>query len=405
MDKIMELRDQMAKLATDARAEYDKITEKTSEAEAKEIEGRFDAMMADHDKLGAQVEREERLAKALASRRPVEDGEGHEVREINPDYKEVFEKQLRFGAGTLSAAERKVLAEHRAQSVGTDSAGGYTVPEGFSNMLEKTMQDWGPMYDGSVVTEMKTASGNEIPWPTIDDTAARGSIKAENAAYDDDGSDDMTFGSKTLNAYVYGSGIVKLSMELLQDSYFNMEQVLSELFGERLGRTANDALTTGTGSSAPNGIVTAAGAGVTADSATAITADELFDMQHSVNAAYRRNPKCGWMFNDQTLLAIRKLKDGQNNYLWQVGDVRTGEPSTLLGKPYYINDSMADIGTGEVPVLFGDFSKYVVRKVNGISVVTLRERYAEYGQVGMVANMRFDGELINTAAIKKLTMA
>lgn len=416
MDKIIEMREKMAKLATDARAELDKITDKTDEGQAKELEARFDAFMADHDKLAESVKREERMAaaeaSAIESRRPQaaeEEAAAAESRSKTPEYKEVFEKQLRFGAGELDAEERAVLmsgrSEFRAQSTGTDSAGGYTVPEGFSNEIEKTMADWGPMFDGAIVRDLRTSSGNAIPWPTVDDTAARGRIKAENASVDDDGTDDVTFAEKVLNAYVYDTGIVRIPLELLQDSYFNMDALLTELFGERIGRTANAALTTGTGSSQPNGVVTASALGKTAASATAITSDELIDLQHSVNQAYRRSPRARWMFNDTTFAAIRKLKDGQGNYLWSMGDVRSGEESTLLGKPYSVNDDMADIATGNKTVLFGDFGKYVVRKVNNFSVMTLRERYAENFQVGMVGHARFDGELLNTAAVKHLIQA
>ena len=108
------------------------------------------------------------------------------------------------------------------------------------------------------------------------------------------------------------------------------------------------------------------------------------------------------MFNDSTLAFIRKLKDGQGNYLWQLGDVRNGEPATLLGHPYSINQAVADIGASAKSVLFGDMSKYIVRKVMGFQVITLRERYAENFQIGMVGFKRFDGELLNTAAVKHM---
>lgn len=414
--KILEMREKMAKLATDARAELDKITDKTEEAEAKELEARFDAIMKDHDDVAAKVEREERLAaaeaKSIESRRPVptEELEAEaEKRSNTPEYKEVFEKQLRNGASSLDAEERAVLmsgrAEHRAQGTGTDAAGGYTVPEGFSGEIDKAMVAWGPMWDANICRELVTSSGNALPWPTVDDTAKTGRIKSENASVDDDGTDDVVFGEKLLNAYVYDTGMVRIPLELLQDSAFNIEGLMTELFAERLGRLANEVLTTGTGSGQPNGVVTASSAGLTAASGTAITSDELIDLFHSVDPAYRMSPSCRWMFNDSTLAAIRKLKDGQGNYLWQMGDVRTGEPDMFLGKAYSVNQAMADIGLSAKSVLFGDFSKYVVRKVRNFEVMTLRERYAENFQVGMVGFKRFDGELLNTAAVKHLIQA
>ncbi|RMF11099.1 MAG: phage major capsid protein, partial [Alphaproteobacteria bacterium] len=242
-------------------------------------------------------------------------------------------------------------------------------------------------------------------WPTIDDTANTGRIKAENASVDDDGTDDAVFSEKQLEAYVYDTGMVRVPMELLQDSAFDMQALLTDLFAERLGRAANAALTTGTGTAQPHGVVTAAGVGKTTASGTAIAADELIDLLHSVDPAYRASPSARWMFNDSTLAAIRKLKDGQGNYLWQLGDIRAGEPATILGHPYSINQAMASIGVNNRTVLFGDFSRYVVRKVRSFEVLTLRERYAENFQIGMVAFKRFDGELLNSNAVKALVQA
>jgi HK97 family phage major capsid protein len=423
LEEIRKQRERMAELATEARKELDSINEKTEPAKVKEIEARFDTIMADHDAIGARLEREQKLAdaekraNAADPRRPVaEDGEARaqaEDAQDTPEYKEVFAKQLRFGVAELSAEERSILLsgrvdiapDQRAQTSTTGSSGGYTVPVELSPEIEKSMAAWGPMWDGGIVREMNTSSGNTIKWPTVDDTAKTGRIKAQNAPVDDDGSDDVAFGEKQLDAYVYDTGIVRVPMELLQDSAFNIESLMNDLFGERLGRQANAVLTTGSGSSQPNGIVTASSLGKTAAGAAAITSDELIDLLHSVDPAYRASPKCRWMFNDSTLAAIRKLKDGQGNYLWQIGDVRSGEPSMLLGKPYSVNQAMANIGTGNKPVLFGDLSRYVVRKVIGFQVLTLRERYAENFQIGMVGFKRFDGELLNADAVKHLINA
>lgn len=418
LTEIKAQRERMGELATEARSVLETITDDMDSGQVSEIEGRFDKMMADHDRIAARVEREERLLRVEQSGMPVEaNGEEEEARQEQSaqvlEYREVFTKAIKFGIGSLDAEERALMAQNRAdvpaevraQSTGTDSAGGYTVPEGFSGEIDKALAMWGPMWDANIVREMVTASGNRLPWPTVNDTAVTGGIKAENAAATDNGGKDVTFGEKQLDAYVYDTEVVRIPMELLQDSAFNLQSVMTELFAERLGRTANTALTTGTGSSQPNGIVTAAGAGITAASATAITADELIDLLHSVDPAYRMSPRCRWMFNDSTMAAIRKLKDGQGNYLWQMGDVRNGEPSTILGHPYSVNQACPGIEASAKPVIFGDFGRYVVRKVRDFTVLTLRERYAEYFQVGMIGFKRFDGELLNTGAVKALTNA
>ena len=421
MPTLTELREQQARLATNARAKLDEITDETPAERAQEIESEFDAMMADYDKLDSRIEREQKVAEAEARanapdpRRPGGNGEarGDAGEERTYEYKEVFEKSIRKGAASLEPEEREVLLEHRAsvpeeiraQSTGTDSAGGYTVPTEFSGEIDKAMAMWGPMWDASIVRELNTSNGRKIEWPTVDDTANTGRIKAENASVDDDGTDDVTFGEKVLDAYVYDTGMVRVPLELLQDSAFNIEALMNDLFGERLGRLANEKLTTGTGSGQPNGIVTASGEGVTATATASLDADEIIDLLHSVDPAYRGSPSIRWMFNDSTLAAIRKLKDGQGNYLWQMGDVRTGEPSQILGHPYAVNQAVPDVGASNKPILFGDFSRYVVRKVMGFQVLTLRERYAENFQVGMVGFKRFDGELLNSAAVKHMVMS
>ncbi|MGF7005805.1 phage major capsid protein [Aminobacter sp. BE322] len=421
--QLKELREQQARIATNARAKFEEIKDDTPEARAKEIEAEFDAMMAEYDQIGAKMERLKRLheaevrANAPDPRRPkgetlqqrgAEDDEGGD-----PKYQDVFNKAVRFGVSSLEAEERSVLltgrvdapAELRAQSVGTDAAGGYTVPEGFSGEIDKAVKAWGPMWDANIVRELPTATGNDLPWPSVDDTAQEGEDKAENAAATDDNSGDVVFGRAVLKAYMVDTKIVRIPYELLQDSAFNMESLLTDLFGERLGRRANRQLTTGAGGNQPTGIVTASGLGKTAASATALAADELIDLLHSVDPAYRASPKCRWQFNDTTLSSIRKLKDGQGNYLWQMGDVRTGEPDRLLAHPYSVNQAIANIATGTKPIIFGDHSRYVVRKVRGFTVLTLRERYAENFQIGMIGFKRFDGALLNNKAVKHMIMA
>ena len=182
-----------------------------------------------------------------------------------------------------------------------------------------------------------------------------------------------------------------------------MELLLSDLLGERLARKGNAQLTIGGGAGAPNGIVTASGLGVTAAATAALAADEIIDFQHSVNAAYRRSPKCRWQFADSTLKAIRKLKDGDGNYLWQMGDVRASAPDVLLGKPYSINDDVPAIAAGATPMIFGDMSKYIVRKVGSVMTIVAKERFAP--DLGILGLMRLDGELSDANAVKHLKMA
>jgi len=175
------------------------------------------------------------------------------------------------------------------------------------------------------------------------------------------------------------------------------------LIGERLGRIANNKLTTGSGSSDVEGIVTNSAVGKTAAAVAAVTADEIIDPVNSVDTAYRNSPSTAIMMNDSTLAAVRKLKDGNGNYLWQMGNYQANVPQNLLGYNVVVNQAMADLGTGNKVMLFGDMSKFYVRKVGAPSIYVARERFApDYGILGYI---RFDGVLSNTAAIKHLACA
>lgn len=422
---LTELQEKRGRLVTQAREALESINKNTDEARAAELEARHDAIMVDFDKVEKQIEREERQAaiEGRLSARAEEErrrkrptGSDEETRGQDEgeklEYRQVFHKFLARGGdpSELSGEERAVLragiadkAEFRAQTAGTTTAGGYTVPTELADIIVKTMKDWGPLYDEDICTVLNTASGNPIKLPTVDDTAVTAEKHTEAAALTDDGGKDATFGQKSLDAYVYDTEFVRFSMELAQDSIFNMESVLGALLGERLARIANRELTIGDGSGDPNGVVTASSLGKTSAATAAITADEIIDLLHSVNSAYRRSPKTRFMFADTTLAAIRKLKDGQGNFLWQMGDVTTGQPGTLLGYRYSINDDMDALAAAKKVMLFGDFSKYFVRKVGSPVIGVLRERF--WPDLGIAGLIRFDGELGDQAAVKHLITA
>jgi HK97 family phage major capsid protein len=260
------------------------------------------------------------------------------------------------------------------------------------------------MYDEAICNVLNTASGNPIDFPTVDDTSVTISQHTEAAAMTDDGSKDVTFGKMTLNAFAYDTSWVQISMELLADSNINVEQLIGSLLGERIARRVNTELTTGDGTGDPNGIVTASAAGKTAASTTAFTADEVIDLLHSVDPAYRASPKCRFMMHDSVLAAARKLKDGNGQYIWSLGDIRGNAPATLLGQPYSINQAMSStFTTGQKLILFGDFSKYYVRKV-GSPVIGVRREYY-WPNIGLAGVVRLDGDLIQSSAVKHLKLA
>jgi HK97 family phage major capsid protein len=425
---IKELQEKREKLVHDAREALDDITKNTDEARAVDLDKRHDDIMAEFDKVDAQIEREQRMANAekrleeraaeeRAKQRPIPkdkteargQDEGEEL-----EYRQVFYKFLASGAdlGELSVEERAVLkagvqlkAEFRAQTTsgGSGTAGGYTVPTELSDQMIRSMKMWGPMYDEDICTVVTTAAGNPITLPTVDDTAVTAGQHTEGTALTDDGGKDVTFGKKQLEAYAYDTEFVRFSFELAADSIFNMESLLGSLLGERLGRIANLQLTTGDGTGDPNGVVTASTLGKTAAAAAAVAYDEIIDLVHSVDPAYRQSPKVRFMFNDLTLAAVRKLKDGDGRYIWTAGDVQNGVPGTILGYRYSINQAMDSIASGKKSMLFGDFGKYFVRKVGSPVIGVLRERF--WPDLGIAGLIRLDGELGDTASVKHLIQA
>lgn len=424
MATLKELRERQAKLVADARTKFEEVKDDTPEVRAKEIEAEYDAMMAEYDRLEIEAktiearearrqqidDREAELEEARNRpdpRRPTGEQRSEtdeEIKRLVVQRREAFSAYLRYGSGGLTVEQRKLLikapVEQRAQGTQVGSQGGYLVPEGFMAELVVSMAAWGPMLDPGVTRLMRTTSGNSIPWPTMDDTANTGSLIAENVQVTEL---EVAFGTKTLETYKYTSRVILIASELLQDAAINAEGIVRSAMAERIGRIGNTHLTTGDGASKPNGIATAAAAGYTAASATAIVFDDLIELEHSVDPAYRVDPSCRYMFNDTTLKAIRKLKDGEGRYIWQPADMKAGLATTINNYPYSINQAMASIATGNRSVVFGAFNKYVTRIVNEMAVRRLVERYADYDQIGFIGFMRIDGELLDTAAVKRLT--
>jgi HK97 family phage major capsid protein len=318
-----------------------------------------------------------------------------EVKTSKQSRSDVFNKYLRYGMQELNREERYLLRGTNPQTT-ADSAGGYTIPEGWTGEL-----DWAKQFVGeveSVARVFSTATGNTLPIPKVNDTAVDAALQTEGSATT---VADMTFGNTDLSAYTY-STLVKVSKQLLQDEEVNLIGYLTELLGQRIARATNAALTTGDGSSKPNGIITAATVGKTAASATAITHEELIDLYYSVDPAYRMGQSCYYMMNDAVHAAVRKLGlTAAENF----NPITFSEDGTMfiLGKEVKINqDMVSSIATGNKTILFGDFSGYAVRVAGGINVLRMDERYADELNVGFIAYKRVDGDLISAGAPLKV---
>ncbi|NCC80184.1 MAG: phage major capsid protein [Clostridia bacterium] len=281
-----------------------------------------------------------------------------------------------------------------ALQIGTDSEGGFLVPDEYEVQLIQALQEANVLRN--LCNVINTSHGDrKIPVVASHGSAA---WMDEEGAFNE--SDDA-FTQVTLSAYKLGT-MLKVSDELLNDSYFDLEAYIAAEFARRIGAAEEEGFLTGNGSSKPTGLLhTTGGAslGVTAASATAITMDEVLDLYHSLKSSYRKNGT--FLVNDATVKAIRKLKDGQGQYLWQPS-VQAGTPDTILNRPVISSQFMPVAAAGEKTILFGDFKYYWIADRQGRTFKRLNELYAANGQVGFLASQRLDAKLILPEAIKVL---
>jgi HK97 family phage major capsid protein len=321
-------------------------------------------------------------------------------READPKHAKAFSGFLRNGIEGLPAEDRQVMQSkfmNAAQSTGTGAAGGYLVPTGFSDQLEQALKWFGGMV-GNIDT-FDTETGAPLPWPTVNDTANAGSIIGQNVQVTNVA---LAFSQVTFNSFIFSSNSVLVPLAMMQDSYFDLDAYIASALGVRLARILNTKLTVGVGTTEPEGIVTAAvAAGNTVVAATGgsttVSYNNLVDLEHSVDPAYR--PKSKYMFHDYTLKALKKLVDSANRPLWQpalTASFGQGAEPSILDHPYVINNDMPQMAANADSILFGDLTKYKMRRVaGGITVMRLVERYADYLQVGFQAFLRADGNLLD----------
>jgi HK97 family phage major capsid protein len=398
------LREKRATLANQANQLLAKAETENRELSAEEVVS-FDKIHGEIDELGKQVERAERqdtlntelatstgtrAGRADSDRRdPSADERKEEVEKEN----RAFTNFLRYGEQGMVAEDRAILAEKRAQSVGVNAGGGYTVAPAFYNHLEEAQKAFGGMLDAATV--ITTETGATLPMPTENDVANTGAILAENAQATNQ---DDAFGVVNIGAFMYTSKVVLVSLQLLQDSAFDIGSFIAKKLGLRISRIWNTHFTVGTGAGAqPNGIVPASASGKVGlvGQTLSVIYDDLVDLIHSVDPAHRNNAK--FMMHDSSLKVIKKLKDSQGRPLWLPG-LAVKEPDTINGYPYVINQDVAVMAANAKSILFGALDKYFVRKVREISVLALRERYADFGQVGFIGFARADGNLLDAGS-------
>lgn len=404
MPTTTQLREQRANIWEQMK-EVIAVAEREGRDLTAEERSKYDAAETDLDRLAGDIERQERHEAREAEFSRVDrtgvvpDGGRSDEPDAGEKYARAFTEFLKDGVGGLDAEGRAALqsgfVDRRALGVGTTTAGGYTVPPAFRAQMIETAKSFGGMLQ--VAEVITTDDGANLQWPTNDDTANVGAILAENTQVTEQ---DVTLGTNALDAYMYTSKLVRTSLQLIQDSAFDVDSWLARKLGERIGRILNQHFTTGTGTAQPDGIVTGAAvgkAGATGQTTT-VTYDDLVDLVHSIDPAYRGNAR--FMASDAAVKAVRKLKDSQSRPLWEPS-VQTGTPDSLLGYGLVINQDVPAPAASAKSILFGDYREaYVVRLVTGVNLLRLNERYADFLQVGFLAFQRADGTLQNGAAVR-----
>lgn len=393
MNQILEMREKRAQLWDAAKKFLDEHQDTNNSLSAEDA-ATYDRMEADVVSMGQNIERLERQAAidremnsatstVLASRpgKP----EGGKTGRASDEYKQAFWAAIR-GHGSRAALRN-------ALQVDTDSEGGFLVPDEYERTLVKSLEDANIMR--TLCTIIRTDSG-ERKIPVVASTGTGSWVEEEG----DIPESDDTFGQITLSAHKVAT-MIKVSDELLRDSVFDIQSYIAGEFARRIGACEEGAFITGDGTHKPTGLLHAtngAGVGVTTAGAT-FTADEVIDLVYSVRSVYR--PNAVFLRNDSAIRALRKLKDGSGQYLWQPG-LREGEPDRLLNHRVYTSAYMPEIAAGNKPILFGDFKSYWIADRDGRSFQRLNELYAKTGQVGFLATERVDGRLVLPEAMKCL---
>lgn len=392
---VNEMRVQRAKIWNQAKDFLDSHRDKNGIL-SDEDAATYDKMEKDIVDLGREIDRQERveaMEREMAAPtstpltgKPSGAKTDEKVGRASDDYKRNFWNAMR-----MKAPSSQIL---NALQVGSDTEGGYLVPDEFERTLIEALEEENIFRRIAKVIQ-STSGDKKIPI-----VASKGSAAwvDEEGSY---GESDDEFGQASLGAYKLGT-LIKISEELLNDSAFDMESYIAKEFSRRIGAKEEEAFFTGNGTGKPTGILAATGGaqiGITTAGSTAITADEVIDLYFSLRVPYRKNAV--WIMNDATVSAIRKLKDGQGQYLWEPSLV-SGVPNKILGCEVITSPYMPTIAAGAKTIAFGDFSYYWIADRQGRIFKRLNELYATTGQVGFIGNQRVDGKLILPEAIKVL---
>ncbi len=394
MNKILELREKRTKAWETAKNFLDSRRSENGLVSA-EDNSTYEKMETEVVNLGKEIDRLEKqaaidleLSKATSApllEKPQADERSRKTGRASNEYKNAFWQVMRNKAG---------LEVKNALQIGSDAEGGYLTPDEFEHTLVEALEEE-DIFRGLANTIQTSSGDRKIPVVAT---------KGDASWVDEEGAipeSDDSFKQVTLSAYKLAT-MIKISEELLNDSAFDLESYVAKEFGRRIGTKEEEALFVGDGTGKPTGILDATGGGQlgkTTSGAAAISFDEIMDLFYSLKSPYRKNAT--FLMNDSTVKAIRKLKDGAGQYIWQPSMV-AGTPDTILNRPVLTSAYMPEISAGNKTVAFGDFKYYWIADRQGRSFKRLNELFAVTGQIGFVATQRLDGKLILPEAVKYL---
>lgn len=373
---------------------------------------KLDTLLAEIEAIDEEINRETRVAKLAAEQTDNLLNRAREDATRDPSKHSDTSKALRAyltgGLAALTEQQRgEMLARQTpeiraAMSTTTTTEGGFTVATEYARSLEAAMKAYSGMVE--VATIINTSSGATMNFPTGDATSEVGEIVGQNAPAT---TGETTFGNAGLEVYRYSSKKIALPWELIQDSFLDIEAYIQAVLAMRLGRIVNTHTTVGTGTGQPRGLITAAALGKTGltGQTTTVTYDDLVDLEHSINRAYRASARFGFMMADSSLKVVRKIKDGNQRPIFVPGYEQGnpgGAPDRLLNRPITINDDVPAMAASAKSIACGDFSKYIIRRVMDLTMFRMTDSaFTLNGQVGFVAFQRMGGNLVDAGGAVK----
>lgn len=392
MINLQALREKITNLAAQANH---LLAEKGDQTWTQEEQTKFDSFTNEIELCKSQIKAAEKMREleadeffnsAAGKKKPASD-------DMSIDALTAVALYMRHGN---NVTPEQAIAIRNAMSTTTTTEGGYTVPAEVATMVIDKLKAYGGMRD--VATILTTSTGVNMSWPTSDGTADVGAIVGQNTAVS---AADITFGTIALNPFYYTSNKIALPLELIQDSAIDIVAYVVDRLATRIARIQNTHFTTGAGTTVPDGIIPKAGTGKTGTTGQTLTViyDDLVDLKHSVNRAYRGNAK--FMMNDLSVAVVSKIKDTTGRPIW-VPSVAAGVPDTLLGFPMAINDDVAVMAASAKSIAFGDLSKYTIRDVAGTTTIKRFDdsAFALANQVGFCGWQRSGGNLLDPNAVK-----